>query len=409
MSRAVSACAALCFALTGCGGTLDSLGGSPPGGAADGGSGALAHVSGPASYPNVFRDLLGKSDADINAKLAAAFAQLFHGDPAMQSIYVQVGTDQAYIHDVYHDDVRTEGNGLAMIIAVELNKRDELDRLWTYAKAVQRVTTGPGRGYFNSVCDETTPCLDPFGMEQFATALIFANDRWGGDAYAQDASALLDLLVNKERENGGVVAGVTSAFDPATALVREQPTSATAGYTRAALQIPAMYELWARASGDSFWTQAAVASRANSVAAASTSTGLTPQANYFDGTTVPSEPQYGPQGYRASLNLALDAAWGSVTPGEIAVADHLLGFFTAQGLSTYGKAFQTDGTVVDIAHEQGLVAVNGALAVASTRSNRADFASAVWAMPIPSADARYYDGLLYLTSLLVLSGQYRIY
>jgi len=403
-------CLVLSPALGGCGSTLDSLGTDPEGVQADGGgSNALAHVSGPMSYPNVFRDQLGKADADINDKIANAFAQLFHGDPATQSIYVTAGSDQAYIHDVFHDDIRTEGNGLAMIIAVELNKRDEFDRLWTYSKAVQQITTGAARGYFNSICDETTPCVDPFGMEQFATALIFANDRWGGGSYASDGAALLDVLVNKERRNGGVLSGVTSAFDATTALVREQPTLSAAGYTRAALQIPAMYDLWAQASGNAFWTQAAAAARANSVLAANAMTGLTPQANFFDGTTVPNETQYGPQGYRASLNIALDAAWGGATTGEVAVADHLLGFFTMQGLNTYGKAFQPDGTIVDFARDQGLVAINGALAVAATRANRTDFANAVWTMPVPSASSRYYDGLLYLTSLLVLSGQYRVY
>ena len=412
-ARGLQLCAGLCLAfapaLVGCSSTLDSLGTDPQGVDLDGGSGTLARVTGPASYANVFGDLLAKSDADINTKIASAFAQLFHGDPSTQAIYVQVGSDQAYIHDVFHDDIRTEGNGLAMLIAVELNKQDEFDRLWTYSKSMQQITSGAARGYFNSVCDETTPCIDPFGMEQFVTALIFANDRWGGGTYASDGAALLDLLVNKERENGGVSSGITSAFDPTTTFVREQPTSATAGYTRAALQIPAMYDLWARASGNSFWPQAASAARTNSVVAANTTTGLTPQANFFDGTMVPSETQYGPQGYRASLNIALDALWGGVTPGEVTVADHLLAFFTAQGINTYGKAFQPDGTVVDLTHDQGLVAMNGALAVASTRTNRADFANAVWAMPIPSADSRYYDGLLYLTSLLVLSGQYRVY
>jgi len=401
-------CLALSAALDGCGSTLDSLG-TDPEGVEVGGSGTLAHVSSPTSYPNVFRDVLGKADADINDKIATAFAQLFHGDPATQSIYVTVGADQAYIHDVFHDDIRTEGNALAMIIAVELNKRDEFDRLWTYSKAVQQITTGAARGYFNSICDETTSCIDPFGMEQFVTALIFANDRWGGSSYASDGAALLDALVNKERRNGGVISGITSAFDPTTALVREQPTLATAGYTRAALQIPAMYDLWAQASGNAFWSQAASAARANSVAAANAMTGLTPQANFFDGTPVPGETQYAPQGYRASFSIALDAAWGGITPGETTIADHLLGFFTMQGINTYGKSFQLDGTVVDFTHDRGLVSSNGALAVASTRANRTDFANAVWVMPIPNATSRYYDGLLYLTSLLVLSGQYRVY
>jgi oligosaccharide reducing-end xylanase len=124
---------------------------------------------------------------------------------------------------------------------------------------------------------------------------------------------------------------------------------------------------------------------------------------------VPNFDSYGPQGYRTQLNLALDALWGSANTAEGAQADRLLAFFTAQGLDKYGKIFQLDGTVLDATHEQGLVAANGALAIGSSRANRNDFVNAVWTMAIPTGEPRYYDGILYLVSLLVLSGQYRVY
>jgi oligosaccharide reducing-end xylanase len=413
-SRCLALAACVLLSLTGCGSTLDSLGKDPQAVATpEGGTPApLNALSGPSTYGNAFRDLIGKSDADIAAKIAAAFAQLFHGDPTTQAIYFSMGVDQANIQDLFHGDVRTEGMGVAMIVAVELNKRDEFDRLWTYAKAVLEQTSGPATGYFNSVCDDTTKCFDPYGMEQFVTALLFAHDRWdpaNTTSYASDASSLLDLLQNKERENGGVISGVTSVFDDGTELVREQPSIAEAGYTRSALEIPAMYDLWAQASGNVFWTGAAAAARAHLVAAADTTTGLWPMGSYFDASPVASENTYGAQGYRSQLNLALDTLLGGATAGEGAEADRLLGFFTTQGVGNSGKTYALDGTVLDATHEPGLVAVNGALAISSSRVNRADFVTAVWNMPIPTGDVRYYDGILYLVSLLVLSGQYQVY
>src|SRR5262249_2767303 len=134
----------------------------------DGPGGIVLHpITGPAVYPNAFRDLMNKSDADISTKINATFMQLFHGDAGTQAIYFPVGTDQAYIQDILHGDVRTEGIGYGMLIAVELDKRDEHDRLWTYAKSTLQVMSGGAAGYFQSYCEAAggawTPGPDPFG------------------------------------------------------------------------------------------------------------------------------------------------------------------------------------------------------------------------------------------------------
>ena len=71
-----------------------------------------------------------------------------------------------------------------MMIAIQLDKRSEFDRLWTFAETQKKQTDPPRRGYFESSCDGLTGterCDDPFGEFQMVTALIFANDRWGSD------------------------------------------------------------------------------------------------------------------------------------------------------------------------------------------------------------------------------------
>ena len=80
------------LALLGCGATVDPLGQLPVGDEAMVGpdSDLLAPLSGPASYPNVFASLLGKSDGEIDAKVNAAFERLFHGDPTDEAIYFTV-------------------------------------------------------------------------------------------------------------------------------------------------------------------------------------------------------------------------------------------------------------------------------------------------------------------------------
>ena len=426
--------AALANALGGCASTLDSLGTDLTSNAGSAGSAGLGMaasagappvydtlkaVKGPDTYYNAFKALLGKTDAQIADKLRLGFAQLFHpnaADAATQAIYNEQGDDQALIYDALHNDVRTEGIGLAMIITVELDKQDEFDRLWRYAKAVRQQTSGPAQGYFNSFCGEDAPgtaCFDSYGMQHFVLALMLANGRWQSTPempYATDALALLDLLQNKEARNGGVVMGIGSAFDARTHLVREEPTLADAGFTtRSALEMPAAYWYWGQATGNPFWSTAAVAAREHLLKAADSKTGLWPMRSYFDGSPVEGSPGFTAQAYRTQLNLALDALWGTAGTGQGELADRLLAFFDSKGPNS--ATFSIDGTALDNNRAEALISVNGALAIAASGAdaNRKDFADAVWSQPIPSGDNRYYDGLLYLMSLLVLSGQLQVY
>jgi len=219
-----------------CSSTTDSLGYNGPGGI------KLQPIHGPATYPNVLADDLGKSDAEINEKIHDAFDQLFHGDSNTQAIYFTTEVGQAYIKDIYHNDVRTEGVGLGMMICVQLNKRDEFDKLWRYAKENMQVKSGPGAGYFNSVCEAATECLDPFGLQQMVMALLFAHDRWNGMTatvdYAAEVIALFDLMRHKLEStdggivDGGIVDGANNTFDPETALVFDLPNETTPPRTR---------------------------------------------------------------------------------------------------------------------------------------------------------------------------------
>ena len=49
----------------------------------------------------------------------------------------------------------------------------------------------------------------------------------------------------------------------------------------------------------------------------------------------------------------------------------------------------------------------GSLA-ASDGPNAKAFVDALWKMPVPSGEQRYYEGMLYLMSLMHCSGEYRI-
>jgi oligosaccharide reducing-end xylanase len=49
----------------------------------------------------------------------------------------------------------------------------------------------------------------------------------------------------------------------------------------------------------------------------------------------------------------------------------------------------------------------GSLAAPESPTSKA-FVDALWNMPVPSGEQRYYDGMLYLMSLMHASGNFRI-
>ena len=398
--------------LSGCSSTLDSLGQDQN---SNGGSTSVGNALRPLtplSPYNAFKELGIATEDESKAKLRAAFSSLFDPDPdpdSVKNILVPQPTG-ALIKDVlHHDDVRTEGMGLGMVIAVALDRKDVFDQLWSYTQANLAIDSGAAQGYFNSLCDEdlVTTCLDTYGMQQFALALVLANGRWPSASYSHDALAILDQLQH----------GIGDPFDAKTHLVREEPKLVPPEYTRSALEMPGAYWLWAQATGDSFWTEAATAARQHLVSAANTTTGLWPLRSDFSGNPVTGD--FTEQAYRTELNLALDALWGkggaskADADNQEKLADLLLAFFKAQGLKTYGATFTVAGDPIDSTHAQALVSVNGALVVAASRTDvnkddRIAFANFLWTQEIPTGKNRYYDGLLYMMSMLIMSGQLQV-
>lgn len=390
-----------------CGSTTDSLGDTRQP------TQVLEPIKGPTTYPNLFKDVLLKSDKEISTKLDTAFDKLFHGDPLTESFYVADG-EAAMILDSYHGDQRTEGYGLAMLIAVEMNKQDEFDRIWRGAQAF-RYDVGPYEGYFWSVCDRPSGrelCVDPYGLQQFTMALLLANTRWKDSPsrvdYAKDASDLLYLLLHKEDMNGGVVDGVTNTFDEDTKLIPYQPNRAGVNITRPSLAMPAYYALWYQATTNPFFLEAAEKARDYLRAVSHPKTGLTPVRSDFDANPLPGFDTFYADCYRVQLNLMLDYVWSEQPVPSGDLSDRLLTFFTTQG-PNYGRNFSLDGTVVlDTGHDAALVAANGMSAIAAPNNpQRLGFVQAVWSQPLPTGTPRYYAGLMQLLAMLALSGQLR--
>lgn len=381
--------------------------------------GAGAYYTG--VYPDLFTDLLGKSRSEVTARIDSVFSQLFYGDNATERVYYPVGEGMAYIEDIGNNDVRTEGMSYAMMIAVQMDKKEVFDRLWKWAKTYMQFTSGPHKGYFAWHCRTDGTVLDSTaasdGEEWFVMSLFFASARWGDGQgmyeYWAEAQNILNTMLHKESEPGH--GSVTNMFNTKEKLIAFVPSVRANWFTDPSYQLPHYYELWARwADKDNqFWCDAAFASRRLLRAAANPTTGLSPDYTDFDGKATNPWPgghsEFRFDAWRVAMNVAVDWLWFEKDRWEVMQSNRLLDFFRSQGIRSHGNQYSLDGKKLGDDHSPGLVAMNAVATLASTLPHRKDFIEELWNTPIPTGLYRYYDGMLYMLATLQVSGNFRIY
>ncbi len=417
-------------ALTGCRTTV------PPK-SADAGSGAFAT----GHYRNLFAED-GHAIREIRGKVDSAFTQLFHGDPDTQAVYYSGGANSngplAYITDIKHHDVRTEGLSYGMIIAVQLDKKAEFDALWNWSKTFlyHASPAHPSFGFFSWQAKTNGEAMSEFvapdGESYYAMALYFAANRWGCGRgiynYKAEADRLLTDMRHRDEitgkismliQNKNVSQKVTAGplFDAEHKMILFTPSTERMRFTDPSYHLPAFYELWARwgpAADRNFWLEAAAVSRDFFPLAANPVTGLAPDYAQFDGSPVTNGWNRGAanfrfDAFRTAGNWSVDWSWWAKDPRERELSDKVQAFFESKGMDTYGCQFTLDGEQLDDRHAQGLVAVNAVASLAATNPRAKNFVEALWNTPTPDGLERYYEGLLYLMALLHCSGEFKIW
>jgi oligosaccharide reducing-end xylanase len=378
----------------------------------------------PAAARNLFAELLGKSEAELDARLDAAWLHFFAGDGDSQRLYYPVGPDLAYIADTGNGDVRSEGMSYGMMIAVQLDKQAEFDRLWRWANKHMRHASGPRKGYFAWQCKYDGTIIDPGsasdGEEWFAMALFLASQRWQQGRSRPPDEPLLDYHAEAQRLlrdmlHQRATSEVVPIFNRQEKQVVFAPNPAAGRFTDPSYHLPAFYEQWARWSENPsdrrFWTEAADVSRAFFHRAAHPQTGLMPEYSHFDGRPFPGPEFGGGKGdfrfdaWRTLAHVALDHAWWRADPWQGEQSNRVLRFL-GQHAPAVPNQFSLDGRPLSTDTSPGLIAMAAVAGQAGDPELARPFVRLLWETPPPAGRWRYYDGLLYFLGLLQAGGRF---
>ncbi len=379
-------------------------------------------------YPNLLNEA-GYSKADIDSKLAKAYHDVFEGP---NKVYFEVGDSMAYVSDVKNHDARTEGLSYGMMIAVQLNKKDVFDRIWRWSKKYLQHQDGPREGYFawsinNATMKRNSEGSASDGELYFVTDLLFASNRWGNNTginYYGEARRILDLMWKKDGTGG-----IHPIINMEAKQISFVPEGKGYEWTDPSYDLPAFYEAWALYAKDGheqFYRDCADTARAFLHRACDPVTGLNPDQAYFSGkpfTFGRMQPAFRFDSWRVPMNIAMDYVWfGKDKAWQQAYAKRIQNFLRSKGINDFDDQFNTDGTtpefvlpaggVKKLRHSLGLVATSAAASLMITDNTKFDFIRPLWDAKLePYSDNYfdpYYDGLLYVFSLMHLSGHYQL-
>ena len=380
-------------------------------------------------YRNLF-SLIGKEDQEINNRLNEIFETFFYGSEE-ERIYHPAGEDMGYLEDTGNHDARTEGMSYGMMICVQMNKKEEFDRIWKWACTYMWMEEGESEGYFAWSCglDGTRNAngAAPDGEEFFAMALFFASHRWGDGegiyCYSEQARKILRACIHKG-ENGRPGYPMWNHENRQILFV---PGS---DFTDPSYHLPHFYELfalWADEEDRPFFKEAAKVSREYLAKACHPKTGMSAEYAEFDGQpmsrplpwTTDRHDWFFSDAYRTVANIGLDYEWFGIDEGQYEAPEKLLRFLDARWEEHPFEIYEVDGTSLhkpalhpvglQVTTTQGILAVLGRTKDEESVRIAKKWLEEFFRMPLREGNRRYYDNCLYFFAFLALSGNYRIW
>ena len=382
----------------------------------------------PASLNGIYTDffaLAGYAAEETEKRLSRIFATLFYGSED-ERIYHET-EDMGYIVDTGNIDARTEGMSYGMMMCVQLDHKEEFDRIWKWARTYMYLNEGPNRGFFcwsNSLDgSKNANGPAPDGEEYFAMALLFASHRWGDGAgifnYSREACEILHDMIRPGTDRG------RGMFDRDNHLIR---FICEADFTDPSYHLPHFYELfsqWAYPEDRTFYAAAASASRQFLHTACHPESGLSSEYSYYDGRPYEKggniwgkHDWYYSDAYRTILNIALDHVWFGKDEWQVEEGKRFLSWMCRHVTQEkWDRILEWDGRVRDeeVLHPVAVIATNAAAYALVFESDPPALDDGLecirkfWETPLRTGNRRYYDNCLYMFVFLLLSGRYRIW
>ncbi|MBN1927887.1 MAG: glycoside hydrolase, partial [Prolixibacteraceae bacterium] len=265
------------------------------------------------------------------------------------------------------------------------------------------------------------------GELYFVTDLLFASNRWGNDTgidYYAEARRILDAMWSKDGSEG-----INNILNVEHKQISFVPESRGYNRTDPSYHLPAFYEIWAEFANDGheqFYRDCADTARVFLHRACDSITGLNPDYCDYSGKQ-PEQSRFRAafryDSWRVPMNIAMDYSWYCKdVDWQQDYCRRIQNFLYSRGMDTYEDQFNTDGTLPGwvlpaggfqkLRHSLGLVSTSGVASLMSTEALGWKFVDEVWNAKLePYEDGYfdpYYDGLLYLFSLMHLSGNYQI-
>jgi oligosaccharide reducing-end xylanase len=319
-----------------------------------------------------------------------------------------------------------------MMIAVQLNKKDVFDRVWRWSKKYLQHQDGPREAYFAWSINPTTMKKNSEGSASdgelfYVTDLLFAANRWGNNTginYYGEARRILDAMWKKDGTGN-----IYNLINTDAKQITFVPEGDSYKWTDPSYHLPALMEVWAMYAKDGheqFYKDCADTSRAYLHRACNPVTGLNYDYSEFSG--APHNTRWMPPGFRydswrVPMNIAMDYNWfGKDKAWQEDYAKRFQTFLTSRGITTFEDQFNPDGTLPEtilgaggfkkLRHSIGFVGTAATTTLISNSDGKYAFLNELWNQKLqPYEDGYfdpYYDGLMYLFSLMHLSGKYQL-